>query len=99
MIGTEADVYYTLFNMVGDDVTIIQPIIVFTPYANSEEGKEIDSMDEKRRAEGTFVEGNQIIYDANKSIISFINESEKAKEIRKDLNDFEQIVQSIKFIK
>jgi hypothetical protein len=85
VLGTSADVFYTLFPNTGANITIIQPRATFMPYANSDEWTEID---QKETA------GDRM------AIVTFINGSQEqsAKKVRQYLVDFEQIVQSIKFI-
>lgn len=83
MLGTSADRFYTLFNENNNTITVIQPRVTFFPVAYTDVSAEINYYS---RGDG-------------QDIVTFVNTNSKAEEVRKYFNDFEQLVQTFKFIK
>lgn len=84
-INTSATVLYTLFRDDGPNITVLQPIVYFIPYASTQEG--------------TWIEQHSDAGDRT-SVLTYVKESqtESAKQIKWYLSDLEQVVQSIKFL-
>lgn len=82
-MGTSVDIFYTLFSIKESNVTIIQSTAAFIPLFNSEELIEISKIE----AEGD-----------KQAIMTFVNKNIKANGVREKLIDFEEIVESIKFL-
>lgn len=83
VIGTSASEFYTLFRSSGDSTIMIQPKAYFVPSAETAEEADIRQREQS---------GDQ------EAIVTFIKDSDKAKQIRRYFADLEQIVQSVSFI-
>lgn len=84
-IGTNAVIFYTLFNNANRVLTIVQPTASFNPAGSSKESEEIGKIEK------------EIGHQAD-PILWFINNSNNASQIKKYFIDLEKITQSIKFL-
>lgn len=83
-IGTSVNQFYTLYFIKRNMINVIQPNITFIPVASSDEAREISK--------------NETPDDPFSSIVNFVLHDNKARQVRDYMNDFKQLVSSIKVV-